>query len=58
MEIMEKKLKSILTEQRKEFQRHTAILVEEFISQIKLIAESIGGCTAPSHSDAGGAKYN
>lgn len=43
MEITEKKLKSILTEQRKEFQRHTSVLAEEFISQIKLIADSIAG---------------
>lgn len=43
MEITKKELNSILTEQRKEFQRHTAVLAEEFTSQVKLIAESIGG---------------
>lgn len=43
MEITEKKLKSILTEQRKEFQHHIGVLVEEFTSQMKLIAESMAG---------------
>lgn len=43
MEITKKELNLILTEQRKEFQRHTGVLAEEFTSQVKLIAESIGG---------------
>lgn len=43
MEITKKELNSILSKQEKKFQRHTGVLAEEFTSQVKLIAESIGG---------------
>lgn len=42
MEINEKKLESILTEQRKEYQRYLGILTESFKSQVKLVAEQYG----------------
>lgn len=41
MEITETKLKTILKEQRKEFQTFIGALVEDFTVQVKLIAESI-----------------
>ena len=43
MELNEKKLKKILTDQRKEYQHYLGVLTENFESQIKLIAESISG---------------
>lgn len=43
MEINEKKLKEILTEQRKDYQRYLGALTENFESQVKLIAESVSG---------------
>lgn len=54
MELNEKKLKNILTDQRKEYQRYLhqerkeyqrylGVLKEDFESQVKLIAESISG---------------
>jgi dynactin complex subunit len=41
MEIDEKKLKEVLTEQREEYQRHLDVVVENFSDQIKLLAESL-----------------
>jgi len=41
MEITETKLKTILKEQRKEFQTYVGALVEDFTTQVKLLAESI-----------------
>ncbi len=43
MEIAEEKLKEILKEQREEYQRHLDVVVEDFRSQIKLIAETLLG---------------
>jgi hypothetical protein len=43
MEINEEKLKEILKEQREEYQRYSSIVIEEFTSQIKLLAESVSG---------------
>ncbi len=43
MEITEEKLKNILEDQRKEYQRHLGVIAESFESQTKLIAESISG---------------
>jgi len=43
MEINEKKLKKILTDQRKEYQRYLGVLTENFESQVKLVAESVSG---------------
>ena len=43
MEINEQKLKGILNEQREEYQRHLDVVVEDFKSQIKIIAETISG---------------
>ena len=43
MEINEEKLKTILEEQRKEYQRHLAVVAEDFKSQIKILAETTGG---------------
>ena len=43
MEINEKKLKDILTEQREEYQRYLGVVAENFESQVKLLAESIVG---------------
>lgn len=43
MEVNEQGLKQILSEQREEYQRYLGVLTESFESQVKLIAESIGG---------------
>ncbi len=43
MELTEKKLKDILKTQRLEYQRHLDVVMENVESEIKLIAESIGG---------------
>ena len=43
MEIKEEKLKEILEEQRRDYQRHLGTLVEGFESQVKLVAESLSG---------------
>jgi ribosomal protein S9 len=43
MEINEEKLKKILEEQRKEYQRHLDVVAEDFKSQIKILAETAGG---------------
>lgn len=43
MEIEEEKLKSILQEQREEYQRYIGALAEDFTSQVKLLAESVSG---------------
>lgn len=41
MEINEEKLKEILKGQREEYQRHLDVIVENFKSQIQLIAETL-----------------
>ena len=43
MEIKEENLKSILGEQREEYQRYLGVLTGSFESQVKLVAESITG---------------
>jgi ATP-dependent protease ClpP protease subunit len=43
MEINEEKLKKVLEEQRKEYQRHLDVVAEDFKSQIKILAETTGG---------------
>ncbi len=43
MEINEKNLKSILSDQREEYQRYLGVLTESFGSQVKLVAESTIG---------------
>ncbi len=43
MEINEKKLKKILSGERREYQRYLGVLAENFESQIKLVAESTAG---------------
>jgi hypothetical protein len=40
---MPKDIEAILKEQREEYQRHLDVVVEGFVSQVKLIAESISG---------------
>jgi hypothetical protein len=43
MELNEKLLKTILQEQRKEYQRYLGVASEDFKSQVQLIAESMQG---------------
>lgn len=43
MEVAEEKLKTILEEQREEYQRHLGAVVEDFKSTMQLIAESVSG---------------
>ncbi len=43
MELNEKSLKTILEEQREEYQRYLGILNEKFESHLKLMSESISG---------------
>jgi ribosomal protein S9 len=43
MEINEEKLKKVLEEQRKEYQRHLDVVAEDFKSQIKILAKTTGG---------------
>ncbi len=43
MELSEKSLKTILEGQREEYQRYLGVVVEDFKSQIQLVAESMSG---------------
>ena len=43
MELSEKSLKTILEEQRGEYQRYLGVVSEDFKSQVQLIAESLSG---------------
>ena len=43
MEFNEKKLKKLLQDQREEYQGYLGVLGENFISQMKLLAESVSG---------------
>jgi len=43
MELSEKPLKTILQEQREEYQRYLGVVSEDFKSQVQLIAESMQG---------------
>lgn len=43
MELNEKSLKTILKDQREEFQRYLSVVSKSFQSQVKLIAESLSG---------------
>lgn len=43
MELSEKSLKTILQEQREEYQRYLGVVSEDFKSQVQLIAESLSG---------------
>ena len=43
MEIGKKELKNILTDQRKEYERHIGVVFESFTDQLKMIAESLSG---------------
>lgn len=43
MDISEKALKTILKEQREEYQRYLGVLSEDFNSKIQLIAEGLSG---------------
>jgi len=43
MELNEKLLKTILKEQREEYQNYLGVVSEDFKSQVKLIAESMQG---------------
>jgi hypothetical protein len=43
MELTEAGLKTILEEQREEYQRYLGVLSESFTSQVKLVAETLGG---------------
>lgn len=43
MELTETGLKAILEEQREEYQRYLGVLSENFTSQVKLVAEALGG---------------
>lgn len=43
MEINEKKFREILKKQREDYQRYLGVLVENFESQTKMIAESVSG---------------
>ena len=43
MEINKGELKKVLTEQREDYQRYLGVLVENFESQVKIVAESVSG---------------
>lgn len=43
MSITEKSLKSILKDQREEYQRYLGVVAEDFTTHVKLIAESLAG---------------
>ncbi|MEK7488163.1 MAG: hypothetical protein AAB598_02470 [Patescibacteria group bacterium] len=43
MEITEKKLQTILSKERKEFQRYVGVLGDNFSYQVNLVAESLSG---------------
>ncbi len=43
MDINEEKLKSILKEQREEYQNYLGVVAEDFQSQVKIVGESVLG---------------
>lgn len=43
MELTEAGIKTILQEQREEYQRYLGVLSESFTSQVRLVAEALGG---------------
>jgi peptidoglycan hydrolase CwlO-like protein len=53
MEINEKKLKNILDKQRQEYQNYLGVMVEDFKSQVRLIAEQYDSIRAKldSHTE-------